>query len=99
MRPRGVPDEPRPRARAARGGRATDGALLQQVASEWAHPTGHPVELGSFDAVPSPTGAMRVLWVGSTPQGPAAFAVQPVRSGGYWYGLLLPNAQGHLQLA
>jgi len=82
-----------------RGDLANNTALLQEVAAEWTHPTSHPAEVGAFDPVPSPSGALRILWVGSTPQGPAAFAVQSTRSGDYWYGILLPNNDGHLQLA
>jgi len=82
-----------------RGDRANDAALMHEVAAEWAHPRSHPVDVGGFDAVPSPSGAMRVLWAGNTPQGPAALAIQPTHSGEYWYGILLPDAAGNLQLA
>src|SRR5947209_3842584 len=49
---------------ATRGDRGSDGALLHEVATEWAHPSSHPVDVGAFDPVPSPSGAMRVLWAG-----------------------------------
>jgi hypothetical protein len=84
-----------------RGDRAADGTLMPQLRAEWSHPTQHPQALGSFEPVQSPDGPVRILWVGSTPDGVAALAVQhthdPVSD--YWYGIFLTGKDGRPELA
>jgi hypothetical protein len=84
-----------------RGDRSDDTALMSRLRAEWSHPTQHPPHLGSFEPVQSPDGPVRILWVGSTPDGAAALAAQhthdPVSD--YWYGIFLPSKDGRPVLA
>ena len=84
-----------------RGDRADDKALMNRLRAEWDHPSQHPTNLGSFEAVNSPTGPVRILWAGTTPEGVAAYAVQPTKDPvtDYWYGIFLPGSDGQPQLA
>ena len=84
-----------------RGDRAVDSQVLAQVRAEWAHPSSHPVEMGSFEAVINPDGPVQVLWAGSTPDGVAALAVQHTKDpvAEYWYGEFLPDSGGRPVLA
>jgi len=84
-----------------RGDRAGDQHVMARLRAEWAHPSQHPTNLGSFEPVHSPDGPLQVLWAGTTPEGVAAYAVQhtkdPVAS--YWYGIFLPGSDGQPRLA
>ena len=84
-----------------RGDRAGDEQLMTRLRAEWAHPSQHPTNLGSFEPVQSPTGPVKILWAGTTPEGPAAYAVQPTKDpvSDYWYGIFLPGSDGQPQLA
>lgn len=84
-----------------RGDRAGDQQLLARLRDEWAHPTQHPTNLGSFEPVVSPDGPVKILWAGTTPQGVVAYAVQPTKDpvARYWYGFFLPDSHGQPLLA
>ena len=84
-----------------RGDRAGDQQLMKRLRAEWAHPSQHPTNLGSFEPVISPTGPVKILWAGTTPEGVAAYAVQPTKDPvtDYWYGIFLPGSDGQPQLA
>ena len=84
-----------------RGDRAGDEQLMTRLRAEWAHPTQHPTNLGSFEPVQSPTGPVEILWAGTTPEGVAAYAVQPSKDpvAAYWYGIFLPGSDGQPRLA
>ena len=86
---------------ATRGDRAGDEQLMTRLRAEWAHPTQHPTNLGSFEPVQSPAGPVKILWAGTTPEGVAAYAVQPSndRVADYWYGIFLPGSDGQPRLA
>lgn len=84
-----------------RGDRAGDSALAARLRAEWVHPTQHPANLGGFEPVQAPDGPVRILWVGTTPEGVAAVAVQHTKDpvAQYWYGIFLPDAGGTPRLA
>lgn len=84
-----------------RGDRAADTSLIARLEAEWAHPTGHPTLQGSFEPVIDPAGPVQVLWVGTTPEGVAGFAVERTTdpAADYWYGVFLPDAGGVPRLA
>ena len=84
-----------------RGDRADDSRLMTQLRAEWAHPTQHPTNLGSFEPVVSPDGPVKILWAGTTPEGVAAYAVQHTKDpvAQYWYGIFLPDGNGSPRLA
>jgi hypothetical protein len=84
-----------------RGDQAADSAIVDQVRAEWAHPTGHPPELGRFEPVVSPDRPVRLLWVGTTPEGTAALAVQHTKDpvAQWWFGVFTPDSKGNPRLA
>lgn len=84
-----------------RGDRADDQQLMTRLRAEWAHPTQHPADLGSFGPVQSPDGPVKILWAGTTPDGVAAYAVQHTKDpvADYWFGIFLPGSDGQPYLA
>jgi len=84
-----------------RGDRANDALVTSQVREQWAHPTSHPPEQGSFDPVINPDGPVQLLWAGTTPDGVAALAVEHTKdpAAEYWYGVFLPDSTGKLVMA
>ena len=84
-----------------RGDRANDAQVAAQVREQWAHPTSHPPELGSFEPVINPDGPVQILWAGTTPDGVAALAVEHTKdpAAEYWYAVFLPDSSGNLVMA
>jgi len=76
-----------------RGDLAADQPVRAELAAEWDHPTGHNSDVAGFDPVPGDR-PMQVLWVGNTPDGPAAYAVQHTADAAHpWvYGVFIPDA-------
>jgi hypothetical protein len=76
-----------------RGDLADDPAVRAALEAEWDHPTGHNSDVAGFDPVHGDR-PMQVLWVGSTPDGPAAYAVQHTTDASQpWvYGVFIPDA-------
>jgi hypothetical protein len=83
----------------ARGDLAHDQTVLDRIAAEWARPSGHNADAAGFDPVNGDR-PLQVLWAGTTPDGPAAYAVQHTTDSAmpWTYGVFIPDAHGQLQL-
>ncbi|MDQ1684606.1 MAG: hypothetical protein QOC82_1343 [Frankiaceae bacterium] len=82
-----------------RGDLADDASLRASLVDEWEHSIGRNGDVAAFDPVTGDR-PLQVLWMGTTPDGPAAYAVQHTAAPGQsWvYGVFLPDAQGQPRL-